>query len=130
MNVMKRRRRKIKKGITNNEISAFPAKKYTNNDVVLVNITRPMLSYMLHIECLKRIYFNPAHLLQMNVRLGKLNLLALLFEEYLEKALSYTYKEIGAVDDTLLEWILSDTPINLWMFSLIRYKYKKYLTKL
>lgn len=130
MHVMKRRRRrKIKKGITSNEISTFSAKKYTSNDLVPVNVQRPMLNYMLHIQCLKENYFNPLHLMQMNIRVGNYNLLALVFEEYLEKALSYTYKEIGAVDDTLLEWILSDTPIRLWMFDFIRHKYKKYLTK-
>ena len=118
---MKRRRRKIKKEITNNEIKS---------DFAPVCIGRPMLSYMLHIECLKRNYFNPAHLLQMNIRFGKYNLLALIFEEYLEKALAYTHKEIGVVDTPVLEWILSDTPIELWMFNLISHKYKKYLTKL
>jgi hypothetical protein len=126
MKAMKKRR-KLREKITSDILTRPIEQHHVIADPLLVKILRPALMCLLEVEQLKKEYFHPEQLLKIYFRRNKYNLFAQHIEEYLEKSLSYTYKEIGEVNETVLQWILLDTPISSFVFGLVRDKYEKYL---
>ena len=124
---MKKRRRKLRKERTSNIVTPPIEQIQVISDQLLTKILRPALMCVLEVEHFKNEYFHPERLLKIYFRQNKYDLFAQHMEEYLEKSLSYTYKEIGEVNETVLQWILWDTPISLFVFSLVRENYHKYL---
>ncbi|HWZ21913.1 MAG TPA: hypothetical protein VNW06_04625 [Cytophagaceae bacterium] len=124
---MKKRRRKLREEITSNIVTPPIEQRQVISDPLLVKILRPALMCLLEVEHLKNEYFHPERLLKNYFRKNQCDLFAQHMEEYLEKSLSYTYKKIGEVNETVLQWILLDTPISLFVFSLVRDNYEKYL---
>jgi hypothetical protein len=124
---MRNRRKKIK-------ITTLDSIKKTScpppellKETLVSETLKLILTYVSYTEGLKKEYFSEETILKIYLQSKKQDLFALHFEEYLEKALSYTYKTTGPVDETLLLWILKDTPINPFVFSVMKNRFEKYL---
>ncbi len=121
------RRRKLRKNRTDNTVTSSTTPPPLVTDALLIDVTGKILIYGLQLEQYKKEYFGEESLLKIYFRSNRDSLFIDHMEEYLEKSLSYTYKELGPVDEPILQWILSETPVSPLIFSLMRYKYYNYL---
>ena len=124
------RRRKLREKRTENTVTTPTTIPPLVTDALLIEVTWKILIYGLQLEQYKKEYFGEEPILRIYFRSNRDSLFVTQMEEYLEKSLSYTYRELGPVDERILQWILSETPVSPLIFSLMRYKYYNYLKHL